>query len=82
MGKKADITLVETESANMFPVFDPYAVLVYSAKAANVDTVFVNGKLLVRDKKLTQADLGELRESLGAEMGFFRQEAEALAASL
>ena len=81
-GKKADITLVETESVNMFPIFDPYSVLVYSAKAANVDTVFVNGKLLVRNKKLTCADLGELREELREEMGFFSREAEALAKGL
>jgi len=81
-GKKADITLIETESVNMFPVFDPYSVLVYSAKAANVDTVFVNGRLLVKDKKLCAWDLGELREKLRTEMGFFSSEAETLAASL
>lgn len=81
-GKRADITLIETESVNMFPIFDPYSVLVYSAKAANVDTVFVNGKLLVQNKKLTRNDLGELRENLREEMGFFSQEANALAANL
>ncbi|SEK74117.1 Amidohydrolase family protein [Carnobacterium iners] len=27
-GKKADLILVETNSANMFPTFDPYSVLV------------------------------------------------------
>ena len=81
-GKKADITLIETESVNMFPIFDPYAVLVYSAKAANVDTVFVNGELLVQGKKLVRRDLGELRERLRKGMGFFSREAEALAAEL
>ncbi|MCL2231956.1 MAG: amidohydrolase [Treponema sp.] len=78
-GKKADITLIETESVNMFPVFDPYSVLVYSANSSNVDTVFVNGRLLLRGKKLTCFDLGELREKLRKEMGFFSKEAKALA---
>ena len=28
-GKEADLVLVETDSANMFPVYDPYSALVY-----------------------------------------------------
>jgi cytosine/adenosine deaminase-related metal-dependent hydrolase len=74
-GKKADIILVETESVNMFPCFDPYSVLVYSAKAANVDTVFVNGRLLVRGKKLTGLSLPDIRRDLDEAMGPFRREA-------
>jgi cytosine/adenosine deaminase-related metal-dependent hydrolase len=74
-GKKADIVLVETASVNMFPCFDPYSVLVYSAKAANVDTVFVNGRLLVRNKKLTGRSLPDIRRDLDEAMGDFRREA-------
>jgi cytosine/adenosine deaminase-related metal-dependent hydrolase len=73
-GKKADITLVETSSVNMFPRFDPYSVLVYSAKAANVDTVFVNGLPLVRNKRLTRTPLEELRTSLEKAMTGFVKE--------
>lgn len=72
-GKKADITLVEIESVNMFPCFDPYSVLVYSAKAANVDSVFVNGRLLVRGKKLTGLSLPDIRRNLDEAMEPFRQ---------
>ncbi|MDR2480249.1 MAG: amidohydrolase family protein, partial [Treponema sp.] len=78
-GKKADITLVETESVNMFPVFDPYSVLVYSANAANVDTVFVNGRRLVEGKRLTGVSLGDLRQGLESAMGEFRRQAARLA---
>ena len=31
VGKRADLVLVETRSANMFPIYDPYSALVYSA---------------------------------------------------
>ena len=79
VGKKADITLIETQSVNMFPIFDPYSALVYSANASNVDTVFVNGQLLVRNKKLINTDLADFRNALSDAMGFFRQEAEKLA---
>lgn len=67
-GKEADLVLVETESANMFPVYDPYSALVYSAKSSNVRDVYVAGRQLVKDKKLTEADLRGIREELKAEM--------------
>lgn len=63
-GKEADLVIVETDSANMFPVYDPYAALVYSAQAANVRTVYVAGRCLVRDKELTGVRLGQVREEL------------------
>ncbi len=64
VGKQADLVLLETDSANMFPVFNPYSVIVYSANAGNVDTVFVAGKCLVRHKKLAEAELQTVRDSL------------------
>jgi len=81
-GKKADLTLVETRSANMFPVYDPYSVLVYSAKAANVDSVFVGGRPLMRGKRLIGEGLGEARSRLSAGMADFRRAAESLLATI
>lgn len=51
-GKLADIVIVETKSPNMNPVYDPYSVLVYSAYPLNVETVIINGKLIMKNKKL------------------------------
>lgn len=67
-GKEADIVLVETDSANMFPVYDPYSALVYSAGSYNVRDVYVAGEQLVKDKKLVKADLRQIREMLKEEM--------------
>lgn len=67
-GKAADIVVVETDSANMFPVYDPYAALVYSAQAANVRDVYVAGNCLVKDKKLVKTDLREVRRALEEKM--------------
>lgn len=75
-GKKADIVLVETDSANMFPIFDPYAVLVYSAHAGNVACVFVNGVPIVAEKRLLIQDLNQLRAALAAEMQHFIKQAK------
>lgn len=75
LGKKADFIIVETKSVNMFPIFDPYSVLVYSANASNVESVFVNGIPLVRNKKLQLVQLDDLRTELDYHMINFRTKA-------
>ena len=70
-GMRADIVLVETGSVNMFPVYNPYSALVYSANASNVEAVMAGGVLRVRDKHLTQIDLPALRAQLSEAMGPF-----------
>lgn len=74
-GKKADLVIVETDSVNMFPCYNPYSALVYSANASNVDTVMVDGQLLVRGRQLVNADLAKIREELRQEMGSFMEAA-------
>ena len=75
-GKRADLVLVETESVNMFPCYNPYSALVYSASASNVDTVMANGKIVVKDKKLQHADIKTIKSILSKEMIPFEQSAE------
>lgn len=75
-GKRADLVLVETDSVNMFPMYNPYSMLVYSANASNVDSVWVDGERLVGGGKLLRADLGTVRSELEAVMEPFRERAE------
>ncbi len=82
VGKKADLTLVETQSVNMFPIYDAYAALVYSANATNVRDVWVNGVSVVRDKKLTKFSVEELQSELKKHMKFFQLRATELEQSL
>jgi cytosine/adenosine deaminase-related metal-dependent hydrolase len=63
-GKEADIVVVETASPNMFPVYEPYSTLVYSANPSNVQDVYVAGKQVVKDRRLLTADLSSLRREL------------------
>ncbi|MEH7118616.1 amidohydrolase [Neobacillus vireti] len=67
-GKQADFILVETDSINMFPIFDPYSALVYSANSGNVRDVFIAGKQVVRGKKLVDFDEAQLRRELAEAM--------------
>jgi len=64
VGKLADIVIVETQSANMTPTYNPYSSLVYSAHAGNVETVIINGKIIVNDKKLLTFDENKDRENI------------------
>ena len=75
-GKKADFILMDMDGVNMFPVHDPYAVLVYSANASNVQEVYVNGNLLVHEHRLVHQDLAQLRQDLASQMTTFSAEAK------
>lgn len=64
IGKQADFVLVETDSVNMFPLYDPYSALVYSANSKNVESVYIAGKCLVKEKKLVEVSLEELKKNV------------------
>ena len=81
-GKQADLVLVETRSVNMFPVYNPYSALVYSANAANVETVFAGGEMVVHEKKLTQVDFAEIKHQLSEAMKPFYVHAQKYASMI
>ena len=60
-GKAADITAVDFSDLNLLPCYDPVSHLVYAAGREQVSHVWVNGKMLVKDKQLTTLDLFELQ---------------------
>ena len=51
-GKKADIVIVSFDGLHQTPFYNVYSHLVYSTKATDVETVIVNGKVLMLNKKL------------------------------
>lgn len=64
VGKKADLTLIETKSVNMQPIYDYYAAIVYSSNPRNVELVVVDGKIVVKDKKLVSYNFSKIRKEL------------------
>jgi len=59
-GKRADIITVRTTDPNIVPVFDPYYSLVYSGLPQNVDTVIVDGRILLQDGRFGGLDLARI----------------------
>lgn len=56
VGALADIVLLDTRGAEWSPEFDIVSLLVYSGGSSSVDTVFINGRLVVEDKNLLFVD--------------------------
>ena len=56
-GRLADFILVRTDGPHAAPLFDATSHLVFSAGRADVSDVFVGGRQVVRDGKLTEVNL-------------------------
>lgn len=52
-GKRADVVLVDFRKPHLRPVYDVYSHLAYSVGRADVATVLVNGRVVVRDGRVT-----------------------------
>lgn len=59
-GKRADIQLIRLDDLNLAPVIDPAHALVYSGQPSNVDTVLVDGQVLLRQGRPTRWDATEI----------------------
>ena len=65
-GKRADLILVDVSGARQTPMYDPVSHLVYVARGDDVRTTIVNGRVLMRDRKvLTLNEAEVLREARG-----------------
>ena len=60
VGKKADIILIDTNNIEAQPLYDPYSHLVYSLTSEQIKDVIINGKIVMKDRKLITVDENEL----------------------
>jgi 5-methylthioadenosine/S-adenosylhomocysteine deaminase len=61
-GKRADLVLVERDALNQIPLYNVYSHLVYATKASDVQTVIINGRLVMRDRRLLTLDETAIKE--------------------
>ena len=62
VGKHADLILVQLDAIHNQPVNDLFSQLVHCAKASDVQTVIVDGRVLMKDRQLQLADERKLLE--------------------
>ncbi len=55
-GKRADLMLVNLDALHTTPHPDPVSTIVYSAEASDVETVIIDGRLVMRDGELKTLD--------------------------
>ena len=55
-GKRADIIIVSMSAARQTPMYDPISHLVYVTRGDDVQTTIVNGKVLMRNRKVLTLD--------------------------
>lgn len=55
-GMKADIVLLDTDKPHLYPLNDPHSAVVYSAQGGDVDTVIVDGAILMENRELKTID--------------------------
>lgn len=55
-GKRADLIIVGLGKPRQQPVFDPVSQIVYASRGDDVETTIVNGRILMRDRKVLTLD--------------------------
>ena len=61
-GKRADLVIVNRDSLNQIPLYNVYSDLVYATKASDVETVVINGRVVMRDRHLLTLDETAIKE--------------------
>ncbi|MBU1027158.1 MAG: amidohydrolase family protein, partial [Candidatus Margulisbacteria bacterium] len=60
VGKTADIILIGLDRPHLTPLYNVYSQLVYSAGGSEVDTVIINGKLIMENRDILTVDEDEI----------------------
>jgi 5-methylthioadenosine/S-adenosylhomocysteine deaminase len=51
-GKRADLLVINRDTLNQIPLYNVYSDLVYATKASDVETVIINGRIVMRNRRL------------------------------
>jgi 5-methylthioadenosine/S-adenosylhomocysteine deaminase len=60
-GKRADLVIVDLDTLNQTPLYNLYSDLVYATKAADVRTVIIEGRVIMRDRSLLTLDESDIK---------------------
>jgi 5-methylthioadenosine/S-adenosylhomocysteine deaminase len=66
VGYRADIVLLDLSGISALPFYDPYNYLAFAARSGDVTDVLVDGRILVRNRKIQTVDVERLRERVSS----------------
>ena len=61
-GKKADLVIANLAQPHLMPLYDIYSHITYCLRPSDIETVMVNGKIVVENGKLTTMDEAEIMD--------------------
>jgi 5-methylthioadenosine/S-adenosylhomocysteine deaminase len=61
-GKRADLILVRTDGLHQIPSYDPYSLLVYATKASDVESVVIDGTVVMAAGRVLTVNEAAVRE--------------------
>ena len=61
-GKKGDLVLVDLDNLHQIPSYSLYSTLIYATHASDVETVVVNGQVVMENRKLLTLDEAAIKE--------------------
>lgn len=63
VGKRADLVIVDFKKPHLCPLYNEASHLVYAVKGSDVETVIVNGKIVMEERILTTVDVERVMEN-------------------
>ena len=64
--KRADIILIDTQKPHLVPVHDPLSAVVWAANGSDVDTVLIDGQVVMEGRHVLTLDEAQIMEDVSA----------------
>ncbi|MCX6224130.1 MAG: amidohydrolase [Bacteroidia bacterium] len=69
-GKKADLQIINPDQPHWYPLYDPYNSIAYAMHSEDVESVVIDGKMVMRNRLLVNVDeqriLREMKKRVGS----------------
>lgn len=65
-GKRADVIIIDLDKPHLTPMYNPYSQIVYAVDGADVETVIIEGRIVMRDHKILTVDEEKIIQDMQA----------------
>jgi len=64
VGKKADVIIIDLDRPHLIPLYNYYSHIVFSMNGSEVDTVIINGKVVMENRHLLTLDIEKIKNDV------------------
>ena len=64
VGKKADLAIISLQKPHLCPLYNEASHMVYAVKASDVETVIINGRIVMENRKLTTLNVEKVMSTV------------------